>query len=154
MLSPQEEARIESLLVQPATNTITQASPGIIRFANQMQLMSAKIQRRDDVALIDLDWLALQPLTADYIVSVRLEGDGFFKSHDGVPALGAIPTLKWLAGSRITDRHVIALGGYRGPLRGRVVVYDSATGLPLPKLNKEVLSAEFVQMLKGITFNE
>ena len=134
---------VESLLVQPATNTITQASPGIIRFANQMQLMSAKIQRRDDVALIDLDWLALQPLTADYIVSVRLEGDGFFKSHDGVPALGAIPTLKWLAGSRITDRHVIALGGYRGPLRGRVVVYDSATGLPLPKLNKEVLSAEF-----------
>ena len=134
---------VESLLVQPNTSKITQHPPGLIRFADQMQLMAANIQRRGDVAIVDLDWLALQPLTTDYIVSVRLEGDGFFKSHDGVPALGAIPTLKWLAGSRITDRHVIALGGYRGPLRGRVVVYDSATGLLLPKLSREVLSSEF-----------
>ncbi len=134
---------VESLLVQPNTSEITQPPPSIIRFADQMQLMAANIQRRGDVAIVDLDWLALQPLTTDYIVSVRLEGDGFFKSHDGVPALGAIPTLKWLAGSRITDRHVIALDGYRGPLRGRVVVYDSTTGLPLPKLSREVLSSEF-----------
>ena len=134
---------VESLVVQPNLSVIAQPAPGIVRFADQMQLMRANIERRDDVAIVDLDWLALQPLTADYVVSVRLEGDGFFKSHDGVPALGAIPTLKWLGGSRISDRHIISLGGYRGPLRGRVLVYDAATGLPLPKLSREELSAEF-----------
>ncbi len=134
---------VESLHVQPNLSVIAPPSPGIVRFADQMQLMQAKIERRDDVAIVDLDWLALQPLSADYIVSVRLEGEGFFKSHDGVPALGAIPTLKWLGGVSIRDRHLIPLGGYRGPLRGRVIVYDAATGLPVPKVTGDGLNVEF-----------
>jgi hypothetical protein len=81
-------------------------------------------------------WLAVRPLTKDYVVSVRVEGDGLYRAHDGVPALGAIPTLKWIRGSMVTDRHPFMLENYRGALRGHVVVYDSVSQLTLPPLDE------------------
>ena len=57
-------------------------------------------------------------------------------SRAWLPALGAIPTLKWIRGSRVMDRHPFDLGEYAGDLRGTVVVYDSASQLPLPPLDE------------------
>ncbi|BCX05809.1 MAG: hypothetical protein KatS3mg053_3747 [Candidatus Roseilinea sp.] len=106
-----------------------------VPFADQMALVGASAHGGPALK-IDLHWLAARPLVNDYIVSVRVEGDGLYRTHDGVPALGAIPTLKWIRDSRVMDRHPFDLGDYRGPLRGSVVVYDSVNRLPLPPLDE------------------
>ncbi|MCS6848429.1 MAG: DUF2723 domain-containing protein [Anaerolineae bacterium] len=106
-----------------------------IPYANQMALVGASAH--GGAALkVDLHWLAARPPVNDYIVSVRVEGDGLYRTHDSVPALGAIPTLKWIRDSRVMDRHPFDLGSYRGPLRASVVVYDSVNRLPLPPLDE------------------
>ncbi len=55
-----------------------------------------------------------RPILRDYVVSTRLvgyEADGFHWAWcdlvDYVPAMGAIPTLKWIAGEHITSPHLI-----------------------------------------------
>jgi hypothetical protein len=133
----------DSPFVEVASIDVTEgvhgANDALLRFADQMSLMNINTWQRkgdaDQQVVIDLDWKALQTLNNDYIVSVRLEGNGFYKTHDSVPALGALPTLKWLKGKQITDRHVINIGNYRGVLRGFVVVYDSTSLQPLPVVN-------------------
>jgi hypothetical protein len=111
-----------------------------IPFADQLALIGSSTQRSGDKLTIDLRWLAAQPLTQDYKISVRLRGTNFYKAHDGVPALGAIPTLKWIRGSEITDRHVFDLAGYIGPLEAEVVVYDNVTRLPLIPLDERYVN--------------
>jgi len=107
-----------------------------VPFADQMALIGARAERSDATLKLDVHWLAARPLTADYVVSVRVEGDGLYRTHDSVPALGAIPTLKWIRGSVVVDWHPFALGDYRGTLRGRVMVYDSVSQLTLPPLDE------------------
>ncbi|MBU0705083.1 MAG: hypothetical protein KKC18_14595, partial [Chloroflexi bacterium] len=62
---------------------------------------------------VDVTLVALRPLTADAAVSVRLmDADGrWLDRHDIQPALGAIPTLKWIRGSRVVDRHLLRIPG-------------------------------------------
>jgi hypothetical protein len=111
----------------------------VVPFANQMVLVGSSAQRNGAIVKIDLQWLAAQPITKDYKISVRLRskhGEGFYQTHDGVPALGAIPTLKWIAGSVITDRHVFNIGGYTGTLQAEVVVYDQVSRIPLIPLDE------------------
>lgn len=106
-----------------------------VPFADQMALVGASAH--GGAALkVDLHWLAMRPLVNDYIISARVEGDGLYRAHDSVPALGALPTLKWIRGSRVLDRHPFELGDHHGALRIGVVVYDSATRLPLPPLDE------------------
>jgi hypothetical protein len=107
-----------------------------IPFANQMALVGSSSQRDASALRLDLHWLSARPIMRDYIISARIAGDGLYQTHDSVPALGAIPTLKWIAGSRVMDRHPFTLNGYTGALRGTVVVYDSVTQLPLPPLDE------------------
>jgi hypothetical protein len=107
-----------------------------VPFADQMALIDAQTERAGEALKVDLHWLAARPLTRDYVVSVRVAGGGLYQTHDSVPALGAIPTLKWIRDSRVVDRHPFALAGHRGPLRGSVVVYDSANQLALPPLDE------------------
>jgi hypothetical protein len=124
----------ESLMqnVLPRVN----AGQRYIPFANQMALIGSSSQHDANALRLDLHWLSARPLVRDYIVSARIAGDGLYRTHDSVPALGAVPTLKWIAGSRVMDRHPFALNGYTGPLRSTVVVYDSVTQLPLPPLDE------------------
>jgi hypothetical protein len=114
------------------------ARPGerYVPFANQMALTGSSSQRNGASLKLDLDWLAARPLVNDYIVSARVEGNGLYQTHDSVPALGAIPTLKWIRNTQVMDRHPFDLGDYSGELRGSVVVYDSASQLPLPPLDE------------------
>ena len=107
-----------------------------IPFADQMVLVGSSASRAGDQLKVDLRWLSARAITTDDIVSARVDGDGFHAAHDGVPALGTLPTLKWIRGAWITDRHPIALGEYRGPLHGSVLVYNSFTQQQLPALDE------------------
>jgi len=62
-----------------------------------------------EIMALDVTLVALRPLTDDDAVSVRLmDADGrWLDRHDIQPALGAIPTLKWIRGSRVVDRHLL-----------------------------------------------
>jgi hypothetical protein len=56
---------------------------------------------------VDVALVGLHGLTVDAATSVRMMGnDGqWLAAHDSQPALGAVPTLKWIRGSRVIDRH-------------------------------------------------
>ena len=137
--SGQPFVKVGQIQITPASVRLPlqTADQRAIPFANQMALTSYATQRNGNQLVIDLDWLALQPLTEDYKISVRLMGDnGFHMAHDGVPALGAVPTLKWIEGSRIADRHIFDGGDDAGPLAFEIVVYDQVTRIPLIPLDE------------------
>ncbi|MGH2536151.1 MAG: glycosyltransferase family 117 protein [Candidatus Promineifilaceae bacterium] len=90
-----------------------------------------------------------RPVLRDLIVSVRLVGleDGagwaWSELDDGVPALGAIPTLKWIAGSSPRDLHRLRLPAEARPgeeLAVLVRLYDAFTGRALPILDSGIAS--------------
>jgi hypothetical protein len=89
-----------------------------------------------------LTFLALKPLVNDYSISVRLlDATGNRRQlHDMQPALGAIPTLKWIQGSRVTDFHTlhIPVDLTQGPVQATLVVYERFRGTPLPPLDGRV----------------
>jgi hypothetical protein len=84
-----------------------------------------------------------RPLERDYIVSVALTGlnpDGTWAwrdAHDVVPAMGAIPTLKWIRGSAVFDPHRVSIPHDAAalPTTGTLVIYDHFTQAPLPALD-------------------
>lgn len=116
-----------------------------VPFGNQMALVGASAWREGDQMRVDLVWLSARAITTDYIVSARVAGDNLFVTHDSVPGLGAIPTLKWIRGSLVTDRHTLRVGDYAGDLIGTVLVYDGFTQQPLPALDE--------RYTRGVTFS-
>jgi hypothetical protein len=88
-------------------------------------------------------FLALQPLTNDYSVSLGLErADGSWHLRsDGTPALGAIPTLKWLTGWTVHDprRLVLPDDAPQGPAIVVLTVYNAFTLQPLPVLDERLV---------------
>lgn len=92
-------------------------------------------------------FLALRPLLHDRHVTVRLIGEGWWSQNDGTPALGAIPTLKWIAGSLVTDRRVLTVPPDAPD--GEAVLYlgwyDGFSGEPLT-----VLDERFVETAEAL----
>jgi len=86
-------------------------------------------------------FLALHSLTGDYTVSVGITQDGGWEvKADGTPALGAIPTLKWLGGWRVKDPHCLSLqGATEGPAQISLSVYNAFTLEPLPVLDERLV---------------
>jgi hypothetical protein len=116
-----------------------------VPFGDQMTLVGSGVAREGAALKCDLMWQAVQPIVDDYIVSVRVEGDGLYKTHDSVPALGAIPTLKWIRGARVLDRHSFDLGNFDKNVSGTVVVYDSVSQLPLLPLDERYVDGVTVK---------
>lgn len=128
---------------------LRQAATGLpgIPFGDAMALAATRVARRGDTLVVDLTWRAGAAYRSDYTVSVQVRGDGWSTQDDGTPALGAIPTLKWLPGMRIRDRHRLALPAGLAPgapIRVSVGVYDAFTLEPLP-----VTDAELVRQGQG-----
>ncbi|MBC8248345.1 MAG: DUF2723 domain-containing protein [Anaerolineales bacterium] len=88
-----------------------------------------------DTVRVELRLVAKKPILRDYVVSVRLanEAGRLVSQDDTVPALGAIPTLKWIRGSSIADVHFVPVpvGAQAGTLRLSLIVYDGFTMRPL-----------------------
>jgi hypothetical protein len=91
---------------------------------------SPKLQPGDTVK-VEVRLVAKKPILHDYVISVRLtdEAGRLLSQDDTVPALGAIPTLKWIRGSSIADVHFvrIPIGAQAGTLKLSLIVYDAFT---------------------------
>jgi hypothetical protein len=109
-----------------------------------MVLVKAEYRRRlDGLTSLPtrLTFVGTRALTRDYAVSVSLRGEaGMWQAqHDGTPALGAIPTLKWIRGVTVRDEHDVPLpadAAGRGTLR--LTVYDAFTLRPLTVLDERL----------------
>jgi hypothetical protein len=87
---------------------------------------------------VDVRLVALRPLTTDDATSVRLtETDGrWLARHDMQPALSAVPTLKWIRGSRVVDRHLLTLPeDVVGEIRATLVAYERFRLTTLPPMD-------------------
>jgi hypothetical protein len=92
-----------------------------------------------DQFLMRPTFLALKPLVNDYAVSVRLldETGQWIDKHDLQPGLGALPTLKWIQGSRISDPHPLSIpiDIVGQVVRANLVVYENFRGITLTPLD-------------------
>ncbi len=114
-----------------------------------------------DAMVSDQAFHSARPINRDYVVSVRLIGlepDGvhwaWWDLQDTVPAMGAIPTLKWIAGSFVRSPHRVTAAATATPgqtLTGALTLYDAFTNRPLPILD-ERLTAEnpWVPLCEGV----
>jgi hypothetical protein len=88
-------------------------------------------------------FLSLRPLTRDYSISVGLKGQGarWERKADGTPAMGAIPTLKWIRGWRVRDARevVVPEEAPPGTAEATVSVYDAFTLHPLHVLDERLV---------------
>lgn len=95
-----------------------------------------------DSITVDLHFLAARPIVSDYAVKVDLIGPSWrwHVQSDGTPVGGAIPTLKWIAGSRLTDRRTLTIPAGAAPGRAQLglAIYDSFTQQGLPILDPQL----------------
>ncbi|MEA3407193.1 MAG: DUF2723 domain-containing protein [Chloroflexota bacterium] len=96
----------------------------------------------EDVELAS-HFLSLRPLKRDYSVSVGLKGQGakWERKADGTPAMGAIPTLKWIRDWRVRDprKVIIPDDAPAGTAEATVSVYDAFTLHPLHVLDERLV---------------
>jgi hypothetical protein len=88
------------------------------------------------------------PVMRDLIISTRLvgyEADNFhwdwWDLDDGVPAMGAIPTLKWISGSEVRDPRwpMVSDSAFPGQTLGPLLrLYDAFTSRPLAILDERI----------------
>jgi hypothetical protein len=105
-------------------------------------------------------FLSGRPVTRDLVISLRLigyEADGsqwaWTDLNDGIPALGAIPTLKWIEGSQVRSPYTLKVGpaAYPGQAVGATLrLYDAFTNRPLPILDERI-TAQFPWVPLGAT---
>lgn len=119
------------------TSTGPAAGARYLDLGGEMVLVGARWQPESPQAngqlRAELELIAQRPLLADYSLSLSLEGDGWRAQHDGTPALGAIPTLKWLRGWRVRDLRLLQVPAEaEGGAVLRLGVYDAFTLQLLP----------------------
>jgi hypothetical protein len=133
-------------LAQPRT-FVAAPPPPAVPLGDSIYFLNADLQPAGPVhpgqtLTVDLHFLATRPLVADEVVKVDLIGiDGSWHvQHDGTPVGGAIPTLKWIAGSRLTDRHtlIIPIDATPGPAQLVLALYDSFTQQDVPILDPQL----------------
>ena len=98
--------------------------------------------------VLDQRFKSAMPVQSDQVISVRLIGyadDGFhwawWDLDDAIPAMGAMPTLKWIAGSSVNSPHFVAVDESAPAdqqIGGAVTLYDAFTGRVLPILDGRV----------------
>jgi hypothetical protein len=120
----------------PAGGRLTLPTPPprshYVDLGGEMLLAGVEYRRpSEDTVRVELRLVANKPILRDYVVSVRLtdEAGRLLSQDDSVPALGAIPTLKWIRGSSIYDVHFVSVpaSAQAGPFGLSLVVYDAFT---------------------------
>jgi hypothetical protein len=89
---------------------------------------------------VEAEFVALRPITEDLIANVTLSGEGWRAQVDTVPVGGALPTLKWITGSRLRDRYTLTLpaDARPGPATLTLSWYDAFTQRTLPVLDRDL----------------
>ncbi|MGI6367038.1 MAG: DUF2723 domain-containing protein [Anaerolineae bacterium] len=94
-------------------------------------------------AAIRPELLALRPIRRDISLSVSIvsAGNTWEVKADGTPALGAIPTLKWLTGWRVTSLYMPQApeDAAPGDATVRLEAYDAFTLAPLAVLDERLV---------------
>jgi hypothetical protein len=92
---------------------------------------------------VELHFLAARPITQDLAVRVDLAGAGWRVVSEGTPVGGAIPTLKWIAGSRLTDRRTLTIpaDAPSGAAELGLLLYDAFTQQALPILDRDLAAS-------------
>jgi hypothetical protein len=138
------EAALPAVDLPPQPFANVRPPEGAIPLGNEMWLLSSRVSpagpvRPGETVRVTLNFLAARPLTHDYAVKVDLIGPDYAwqVGSNGTPAGGAIPTLKWIAGSRIADVHTLTVppGAAPGPAQVVMAVYDAFTQAVLPILD-------------------
>jgi 4-amino-4-deoxy-L-arabinose transferase-like glycosyltransferase len=123
---------------QPIDQTGIALSSGIT-FVASNAATTGELHPGDRLTL-DLRFVARRPILRDVIVSAQMTGSNWRAIDDSVPALGAIPTLKWIAGSEIVDRHELVIPpNASGPATITLSLYDAFTQEPLALLDAELI---------------
>jgi hypothetical protein len=139
------QAQFARTSVEPAVRLADQPTSAIalsngIYFLNPLPYSQASALYPGSQLVLDLHFLATRPLMRDVVVSVQMTGEGYTwkTTADSVPALGAIPTLKWIAGSQVADRHIVDIppDAPPGPASVSVILYDHFTQQPLALLDE------------------
>jgi len=145
-----DRIEVATATIQPTSQLTNQPPPPAVALSNGIYFLGATASppltqslKPGDRLTLDLRFLATRPLTRDYVVSVQMIGSGYSwkAASDSVPALGAIPTLKWIAGSEIIDRHVIDIppDAPPGPATVSLILYDNFTRQPLALLDEQLV---------------
>jgi hypothetical protein len=95
---------------------------------------------------------ARQPLLRDYTISLRLSAPGWSTvQQDSPPSLGAFPTIKWIRGPQIIDRHLITVPAElaNGPIQSQMIIYDAFTQQALPILDPRLAQQGPLLSLSG-----
>ena len=117
-----------------------------VPFGQGLVWLGEQFARTGSPVMLPQRLAASRPVTRDLVISVRLIGyqpDGFYwawtDQDDGVPALGAIPTLKWIAGSQVRSPHTLVPAAQPGQLVGATLrLYDAFTNRPLAILDERI----------------
>ena len=103
---------------------------------------SPEIARAGEPLVVRPRLMALGPVTRDYSVSVGVvsQDPPWERKSDGTPAMGAIPTLKWLSGWVVSGAYIPLLpeNATPGPARVTVSAYDAFTQMPLAVLDERL----------------
>ncbi len=110
------------------------ASAQYVVFGNQVILigrsLSAQKLRPGEPVTVEVRFLAARPITQDLTLKVELVWeDGRRAPMEATPIGGALPTLKWITGSRLTDRRTLSVPPDAPPGPARIVLgwYDAFT---------------------------
>jgi hypothetical protein len=140
------ETTLASVQAPPQPFSGLSVPAGAVPLGNVMWLTGYSVHRTvarpGESVSVDLSFLAARPITSDDTVSVALVGPDYRwqTRSDGTPAGGAIPTLKWIAGSRVTDTHRLTIppDAEPGTASLSLTVYDAFTQRILPVLDREL----------------
>jgi len=134
------------MAVEGAQYVVT-GNPAPVVIGGEMYLSDVRVTPADVLhpggdVVVDLTFFSTQANTHDRVVKVDIIGPEFAwrVQSDHIPATGAIPTLKWLTGWEVKDRHrfEIPVDAAPGPVRAELVVYDHFTNEVLPLLDPAV----------------
>lgn len=102
-------------------------------FGGQILLTQARFTpttaRPGERVTVELEFVALRPISQDLVVTLKLNGAGWRTQLDTVAVGGGLPTLKWVTGTRVHDTFILTVPptATPGPAELTVGWYDMFT---------------------------
>jgi hypothetical protein len=137
-------ARVAEAMLTPIEITASLPNAPGVNFGHRLALTQSSFTpataRPGEAVTVEAEFVALRPITEDLIANVTLSGEGWRAQVDTVPVGGALPTLKWITGSRLRDRYTLTLPAVArpGPATLTLSWYDAFTQRTLPVLDRDL----------------